>query len=153
MVHAKKEDKVLEVRRNPSKHELNWFGVVVFVMMGFLGFIAWGKGHLIFKTGGAPPIMSYVFWGIGVVLPVVYYAIPPLRKKLYVGFMYVLYPIGFVMSHIILGAIYFLMFTPVGFVMRRFGYDPMNKRYAPEATTYFHDHVTGGDAPRYFRQF
>lgn len=153
MVHVTKNDKILEVRRNPSKHELNWFGVVVLAMMAFLGLVAWGKGHLIFKTGGAPPIMSYVFWGIGLVLPVVYYAIPPLRKKIYVGFMYVLYPIGFVMSHIILGAIYFLMFTPLGFVMRLFGYDPMGRKYAADAPTYFSEHVTGGDAPRYFRQF
>ena len=153
MVHVTKNDKILEVRRNPSKHELNWFGVVVLAMMAFLGIVFWGKGRFVLGTGHTPPIASWVVWTIGVVLPVVYYAIPPLRKKIYVGFMYVLYPIGFVMSHIILGAIYFLMFTPLGFVMRLFGYDPMGRKYAADAPTYFSEHVTGGDAPRYFRQF
>jgi len=153
MVHAKKEDKVLEIRKNPSKLELNWFGAIFLGVFAVLGLIAWGKGHLIFKTGAAPPIMSYVFWAIGAGVFLVYYAIPPLRKKIYVGFMYVVYPIGFVMSHVILGAVYFLIFTPLGFCMRLFGYDPLGRKYLPQASTYWTEHRTGDDAPRYFRQF
>lgn len=153
MVHAKKEDKVLEIRRNPSKLELNWFGLIFLGVFAVLGLVFWGKGHLIFKTGAAPPIASWVAWIIGGSVFLVYYAIPPLRKKIFVGFMYVVYPLGFVMSHIILGAVYFLLFTPIGFVMRLFGYDPLGRRYQPQASTYLTEHRTGDDAPRYFRQF
>jgi ABC-type uncharacterized transport system permease subunit len=153
MVHAKKEDKVLEIRKDPSRIELAWFGAIFLAVFSVLGLVFWGKGRFIFGTGGAPPIASIVAWAIGASVFLVYYAIPPLRKKIYVGFMYVVYPIGFVMSHVILGAVYFLLFTPIGFIMRAFGYNPLGRRYLPDASTYWVEHRTGDDAPRYLRQF
>ncbi len=153
MVHAKKEDRVVEIRRDPSRAELRWFGLTLAVTLGVLGVVVWGKGRFILGTGHAPPIASWVVWGIGVVVPAVYYAVPRARKRIFVGFMYLVYPIGLVMSHIILGVVFYLVITPIGVVMRLFGHDPMGRGFDPGASTYWTEHRTGADPARYFRQF
>ena len=45
--------------------------------------------------------------------------------------------LGRVVSPIVLGAIFFVVFTPVALVMRLAGRDAMNRRWAPEAPSYW----------------
>ncbi len=153
MAHVRKEDKILEVRRNPSKAELNWFGLIFLAVFGVMGLVFWGKGSFIFGTGARPPIASWVVWTLAATVFVVYYAVPPLRKKIYVGFILAVYPIGYVFSHIILGAIFYLLFTPIGLIMKLVGYDPLHRAVEPGAATYWKPHRTGDDPSRYLKQF
>jgi hypothetical protein len=153
MAHIRKEDKILEVRRNPSKAELNWFGLMFLGVFTLVGFVFWGKGSFIFGTGSAPPIASWVAWSLAASVFLVYYAVPPLRKRIYVGFILAVYPIGFVFSHVILGAMFYLLFTPIGLIMKVVGYDPLDRRFEPEASTYWKPHRTGDDPSRYLKQF
>ena len=39
-------------------------------------------------------------------------------------------------TRIILGVIFFVLITPLGAIMRRFGYNPMARGYDKSATTY-----------------
>jgi len=45
--------------------------------------------------------------------------------------------VGHVSNHMLLGLFFYGLITPVGAAMRAIGTDPMNRRYAPEAETYF----------------
>ena len=38
-------------------------------------------------------------------------------------------PIGLALSHVILGAVFYIVFTPVGLVMRLLGKDPLHRRF------------------------
>ena len=58
-----------------------------------------------------------------------YYAIPNVRRLLYLGWMRVFYPIGWVVSHLLLAIVYYLVLTPIGLVMRLFGGDPMHRGF------------------------
>lgn len=49
-----------------------------------------------------------------------------------------------IVSPIVLFAIYFLVITPFGLVMRALGNDPMRKCYEPEALTYWIDRTPPG---------
>lgn len=44
--------------------------------------------------------------------------------------------LGWLNTRIILGAIFYLLFTPIGLYMRLRGYDPMRRRLEPEADSY-----------------
>ena len=54
------------------------------------------------------------------VLPAVYYLVPGWQTKIYRGWLLAFYPIGFVISHVVLAAIWYLLFTPLALGRRLF---------------------------------
>ena len=75
-------------------------------------------------------------------------------RMVFLGMSYLAWPIGFVVSHIILAAVYYLVLTPVGLVMRLVGYDPMKRRFDRDGSSYWIARDPSGvDSKRYFRQF
>lgn len=144
---------MLEINKDPSRKELRWFGLMVGLALGVLGLVLWLKTALLFGLSSRPTVASLVVWGMALVFPVVYYAVPALQKRLYVGFLYAVFPIGFVVSNVILALAYYLVVTPIGLVMRLFGYDPMERRLRPEEKSYWVEHQRVDDPKRYFRQF
>jgi ABC-type uncharacterized transport system permease subunit len=135
---------MMEINKNPSAKELMWFGLLLFIFSGGVG--AW----LYF---GGSPFAGQLVWGIGGGLGVVFFAVPPLRRYIYLGWLYAAFPIGYVVSHVIMGVIYFGVVTPVGLIMRALGKDPMTRTYDKAAKSYWIPHATDRDPKRYFKQF
>lgn len=135
---------MIEINKNPSRTELNWFGVL------FAAFFAL-VGGLVFWQ--ASERAAYVIWAVAAAVVVLYYALPPMRRPLYLGWMYAALPIGWTVSHLLLAAVYYLLFTPIGLVLRLTGHDPLHRRIDRDATTYWIEHPTVTDPARYFRQF
>ncbi len=138
---------LIEIRR-PSKRELRVFGLLVGLFFGLIGGLVWFKA----KTP-APTSATDVIWAIGGALMIIYYAVPRLRLVLYYGWMKAAYPIGWTISHLVLGITYYLVLTPIGLFMRVFGHDPMQRRFDRDASSYWVEHNPGADPARYFRQF
>lgn len=68
------------------------------------------------------------------ILPALAY--PRSLKWPYRAWMAIGHVLAFVNTRIILGIIFFLLFTPVGSVMRLFGWDPMRRRTEQASETY-----------------
>jgi hypothetical protein len=62
-------------------------------------------------------------------------------------------PIGLVISTFVLALGYYLIFTPVGWLMRTLRNDPMGLKYDRAAATYWVKHEPVTEQERYFRQF
>ena len=62
-------------------------------------------------------------------------------------------PIAWVVSHLVLVTIFYLVLTPIGLIMRLFGHDPLNARFDPDAKSYWQRRPEKTDSARYFRQF
>ena len=137
---------LIEINRNPTPKQLNQFG---FIWLGFLTFF----GALArFKFG--EPTAAMALWVAAVVVPVIGWLVPSFMRLVFVGMSYLAWPIGFVVSHVILALVYYLVITPIGLAMRVFGYDPMKKRFDPSAESYWVARsATATDPKRYFRQF
>lgn len=73
--------------------------------------------------------------------------------RLYRGWMFAALPIGWTFSHIILGAVFYLVITPIGLILRLLGYNPLMPQPDRAAPTYWLDHPQEKDPKRYFRQF
>ncbi|TVQ83531.1 MAG: hypothetical protein EA380_00035 [Phycisphaeraceae bacterium] len=144
---------MLEINKDPSKSDLRWFGLILAIVFVIVGLVVWLKTSWLFGMGGSPTLASKIFWGIAIVFPVVYYAIPPLRRHLFIGFMYAVFPIGLVVSNVILAATFYLVVAPIGLIMRLFGHDPMQRKLLPEARTYWIERSQIDDPERYFKQF
>jgi hypothetical protein len=136
---------LIELKTDATKKELAWFGLLLLAFTGIVGLLVW-------RATGALNAPRYI-WGAGVVLATVYYAVPPLRRPMFLGWMYAAYPIGWVVSHVLLGIIYFGILTPIGKLMAAFGYDPMERRFDRAASSYWVERERHTDPTRYFRQF
>jgi len=64
-------------------------------------------------------------------------AFPKLIKPIYVGWMTAVYPIGWVMSHVMLGIVFFLIVTPMAILFRVLGRDALGLRAKPKAASYW----------------
>ena len=136
---------LIEINKNPSKKDLRWFGLLLALFFGILGLVAMLRFD-------APPVARGL-WIAGGGLALLYYAIPPLRRWMFVGWMVAAFPIGWTISHVLLGVVYYVVMTPIGLVMRLLGRDPLERRFDRDARTYWVEHRPDGEPARYFRQF
>jgi hypothetical protein len=135
------------VERNtrPGRTDLKWFGPILAVLFVIVGLIA------MFRFDA--PGVAKVVWAVGVPFVVAYFAVPALRIPIYVGYMTLVFPLGWLVSHVVLAVLFFLIVTPTALVLRIVRYDPLKRRWERQATSYWTDHRTGGDVSRYLRQF
>lgn len=136
---------LIQLNKNPSPRQLIWFGALFALFFGLIGGLIWWKLEA--------PVVAYVLWSIAAVITLLFYALSPIRKPLYVGWMLVVFPIGWVISHAAMALIYYLIFLPIGLLMRLFGRDPMQRRFDRDAPSYWIEHDPRADPDRYFRQF
>ena len=75
-----------------------------------------------------------------------------LNWTMYQAWMRLFYPIGFIVSHVMMGTIFYLILTPIGLAMRLAGHDPLQRRWDANARSYWTRHAPSRDITRYFRQ-
>ena len=75
-------------------------------------------------------------WVAGAGVLAVAVAFPVGLKPVYRLLMWVAVPLGRFNSVLLLGAVYFLMVVPMGFIMRLIGKDPIPKKFDSSAQTY-----------------
>lgn len=68
--------------------------------------------------------------------PLLQLILSPLHRYIYIPWIKFGHALGWVNTRIILGLIYFIMITPMGVIMRRFGYNPMARGYDPKINSY-----------------
>lgn len=136
---------LIERDREPSAKELRWFGLM------FLGFFGLIGGYVYYRTGGLR--VPVILWTGATIFAIVYYAVPAIQRSAFRAWMTITYPIGWTVSHIILGVFYFLIVTPIGLIMRLFGRDPMQRRFERDRPSYWVEHRVTASAARYWRQF
>jgi len=137
---------MVKINRNPELGELRLFAAVFFpATFAVLGTVL-GRKFGVWN-------IVYGVWAVVAVVAVVGAIVPRMMKPIYIGMTMAVFPIGWVVSHVILGAVYFVVMTPIGLVMRAAGRDPMERKLKPEAATYWEKRDTVTDKKKYFRQF
>jgi hypothetical protein len=77
---------------------------------------------------------------------------PALLRPVFVGALVATFPLGWLVSRLLLALIFFGIFTPLGFLFRCLGRDALALRICPEASTYWKDKPPASDVASYFRQ-
>src|SRR4051794_10307322 len=62
---------------------------------------------------------------------------PPALRPVYVGLMVATFPLGWLMTHLILGLIFFCIFTPLGLLFKLVGRDLLERRFRAPQETYW----------------
>lgn len=136
---------LITVNTDPTRRELRQFGFIWLGFLAFFGLLAWFKfGHHHLAEG---------LWAAAVVVPLIGWFVPSFMRAVFVGMSYAAFPIGFVVSHVVLAAVYYLILTPIGIVMRLFRYDPMRRQFQPDSPSYWIKRAPHPDPKQYFRQY
>ena len=137
---------LITINKNPSQRELRQFGLLFFP--AFAAMIAW----IAYRATGQWPIPGICLGLAGLSIALGALA-PSAMRPIWIVTMYVTFPIGFVISHILMAIVYYLVLTPAGLLLRLFKGDPLQRRADPAASTYWIRRPEQPDPERYFRQF
>ena len=112
----------------PGRGDLRRFGLVLAALLALLGGYLWYV-----DAGGLAQLVhaaSLVFLGAGLALPVA-------LKPLYFPYMWLAKIVAFVNIHLLLGLVFYTLFTLIGLGMRLLGRDPLDRKIAPDAKSYW----------------
>ena len=78
---------------------------------------------------------------------------PGLVRPIYVGWMVLVFPIGWVVSHLLLAVLFYVVVTPIGLLLRLAGRDALGRRLLPERDSYWEARPEPVSSNTYYRQF
>lgn len=136
---------LIRLNLTPSAFELRWFGWLWFPLFVL------ASGFLAHKWIGGWEASSVV-WILGAVTEGAMLAAPRFARSVYVGLSLATYPIGVVVSQVVLVLMYFLVITPIGLILRIGGRDVMNRQFERDATTYWRERAGEHPPSDYFNQ-
>jgi len=137
---------LIHVDRHPSRANLGVFGLCWLVFFGLWGCLVAVRHPLWISV-------AYGIWAAAVAAPLIGLLSPEFMRILYVAMSYLAYPVGMVVSFILLATLYFGVFTPIALAMRLLGHDPMQRRLSRDAASYWVIRDQHNDKSRYFKQF
>ena len=129
---------------DPSKRTLKQFGGLCALIFGAIALLDEFVRH---RTTGAIIFGSAAL--LGGVLGLVW---PKALRWIFVGWMVAVFPIGWVVSRIILGLMFYGAFTPIALIFRLKKRDTLQRR-PHQATTYWSEKDAPSDVRNYYRQF
>lgn len=116
---------MISIPWNPDRKQLRQFAGIWFP--AFCALAGWAIAR---KTGHWQEVeISWVVCG-AVALGGFFY--PPLIRPVFVGLILATFPIGWVVSHVLLGAIFYGIVTPLGLALRMTGHDPLQLKLPPD---------------------
>jgi Saxitoxin biosynthesis operon protein SxtJ len=146
---------LLPIDWRPNARQLRTFGTISVVFAVGLG---WWIHHrqrifglqLSEEMAGA---LAVSLWALAVLSAVFAWLAPRALRPLYIALTAITLPIGFVVSHVLISVLYYLVVTPIGALLRISGRDPMCRRFDRQASTYWCTRTTSQDPARYLRQY
>lgn len=114
-----------------GRKALRSFGLVVGgVLVGIAAVVLW-------RQGWAPGTAVRVLSGIGGALLLLGLAAPAVLRPLYRVWMGLALVLGFVMTRVLLTLVFVFAVIPTGLLLRLFGKDPLDRRWQPDAPSYW----------------
>lgn len=134
---------MLDPRHNATTTQFRQFGLAAAVL-------CFTAAYWFGRAPSAPATIGLLISGLGLALVT---ALAPNQLRIpFVLLSSLTAPIGWVVSHAILGLIYFAVITPIGLVLRLLGRTPMDLNFEPRRSTYWKRRGAPPDAVDYLRQ-
>ena len=132
-----------DIPRHPTTGTLRGFAAIWLVWFAGLAAVAW----LVRQDATTALILGAIALAVGPIG----LASPKLIRPVFVGAMVVTFPIGWVLSHLLLGAVFYCLFAPLGLLFRLIGRDALGLRRS-SAESYWRPKAAAKDLRSYFRQ-
>jgi hypothetical protein len=137
---------VLQLNTNPPLRIVRQFAIVWLPLFcAIVAAVVWTRSQSLAATmialaGGAASLL------VGL-------ARPAWMRPVFVGWTLAAFPIGWLVSHLILAMIFYLVMTPIGLALRLAGHDPLRRRLDRSAASYWIEYNPHSRVERYFRQY
>jgi hypothetical protein len=135
---------MIAIQWNPDRKQLRQFAGIWFP--AFCALVGWSIAR---KTGHWHEVE--IGWAIAGIISIAGLVFPPLIRPIFVGLILLTYPIGWVVSHVLLGLIFYGIVTPIGIILRVTGHDPLQIN-APLGNSLWKSPTGKTDPASYLRQ-
>ena len=137
---------LIKINWNPSPKDLTWFSLCGCAAGPVVA-------TLLYTLKGVP-----LPWCLGLAAAGVFIGISRLvsikmTRWLYCAMVGATLPLGFAVSFTLMAVFYYLLLTPLALVFRLMGRDPLDRRFDPDASSYWLPHQQTVEKNRYFQQF
>ena len=141
------------VRMNwdPSDRQLRQFGFIGLAAFPAIGWFFSGRPSPS-SWIAEPSTIMISFAVLGLIAGLLAWLRPKLLKFVFIAMTLAAFPIGLVLSEIIILLIYITLFVPVALLFRCIGRDALHRQLDRGAKTYWTPKETPKDAESYFRQ-
>jgi len=136
---------VIEINWRPSNRELRVFAIVQLIVISVA---AWLLHRRLGWDAAAAGVMMVSASGL-----VAGMMQPQILRPMFVAWMMAAFPLGWVMSHLLLGLVYYGVMTPIGLVLRLCGHDPLRLRKRTTVDSFWVARPKASSSSRYLRQF
>jgi hypothetical protein len=144
-----------EAIRRPSPRLLREFsGLWLVVFGGLAAWRAWGVWEAA-GVSGAPGVIdgwTQALAAIAVIVGVAGLVWPAAVRPIYTGWMIAAFPIGWTISRVVLGGMFYLVFAPIGILFRLIGRDALHLR-RHEQSSYWIPKPGAKSGGEYLRQY
>lgn len=130
---------------DPPRSKLRQFGGIC--CLAALALAAW-------RVDADPdPRTGLLFATIGLVAGTLALLAPSLLRWVFVTAMIVVFPVSWMMSRLILAAMFYCVLTPIGSILRLAGHNPLQLRRTAETPTYWNEKKSAASPAGYLEQF
>lgn len=134
---------LIRINSHPSGRDLRLFSLLWLIFLSVLGAIAQHRGSA---------QAAIIWWSVAAAVAIPGLIAPRSVRLVYLAATYAAFPIGYVVSALVLAAFYFLVLTPVGLVLRLVRRDPLDRRFDRGRSTYWERRDAAPPVSSYFRQ-
>ena len=135
---------MIAIQWNPKRKQLRQFAGIWFP--AFCALVGWS---IVRKTGYWHEVE--IGWAIAGIISIAGLVFPPLIRPIFVGLILLTYPIGWVLSHVLLGTMFYGIVTPIGLLLRATGHDSLDLKM-PKGASMWKRPVGKTDVASYLRQ-
>jgi len=134
---------MLKPNWSPGRRQLRQFAVAALIGFALLASTAW--------WGAGAPIPAAILAAAGIGIALVGLPFPRAIRPVYLLVTIVALPLGWLVSGLVVGLIFYGVFTPIGALFRLMGRDPLLLK-RPSGSSYWREVRQPGDAGSYYRQ-
>jgi hypothetical protein len=135
----------------PGRSKLREFAVIWLVAFSLIAaLLAWKTGCF---SGAGSWRIPYFLWALAVLVGITGIILPGAVRPVYMAWMGIAFPIGWLLSHFLLAIIYYGLFTLIAAVFRLSGRDLLKLKLDQAAATYWEKHDPAASTKRYLQKF
>ena len=134
-----------DIPRKPTHRTLRQFAAAWLVF-----FLIWAA---VLALGGGRTAASATFAIVAIVGGMAGMIHPSSLRWIFVGWMMLVFPIGWLISQLMLALLFYGLFTPIGFLLRRRGRDALRLKASPAKDSYWLPKNAPSGVRSYFRQY
>jgi hypothetical protein len=137
---------LIEINLHPSRKELRNFAAIALIASAIISL-------LLYVLKGLAIQWVAIIFAAGFIIFISSLVSIKITRIIYLSLILVTFPIGYVVSFILLAAFYFLLLTPLGLFFRLIGRDSLCRKFDLNAKSYWLSRQSPKNLDSYFHQF